>query len=97
MHLYSQVEATEWMLLCICVSVHVSVHKWLIFGTFMKFQSILVIFILRLFMHCGEFPRGYIEVDQVCLSKKFVVVRGFTKMSFSFIFVSSNVWTVFIG
>ena len=50
------------VLLCISVSVHVSVNEWLIFDAFMKLQSILAIFIVRLFIYCGKFPRGYIVV-----------------------------------
>ena len=44
--------------LYICVSVHMSVNEWLVFGVCMKLQSILVIFIVRLFMYCGVFLSG---------------------------------------
>ena len=61
----------------------------------MKFQSILVVFIILL-LYYWEFPRGYIVVWQN-LVKEFVVERWFTKMGFLFILVGSNVWIVFLG
>ena len=73
------------MLLCICVSAHVSVNASLIFGAFMKLQSILAIFIVILLLSCGVFPWGYRLVWQR-LVQKFVVEREFTKMGFFYLF-----------
>ena len=47
----------------------------------MKFQSILVILIIILLLQCGEVPGEYRLVQQ-CLIKKFMVVRGCSKMGF---------------
>ena len=36
----------------------VSLNEWLVFGTYMKLQSILVIFLVRLLLYCGDFLMG---------------------------------------
>ena len=46
------------MLLCICVPGCVSANACELSNVFMKLHSILAIFIVILFMSCGEFPRG---------------------------------------
>ena len=58
-----------------------SVNEWLVFGAFMKLQSVLLIFIVILILYCGEFPRE-IWIDLVNLVKKYIVERGLTKMGF---------------
>ena len=56
------------MLLFICLSVCVPVSVCLIFGVFMKLQFILGRFIVILFMHFREFPRGmHISLVKVAL------------------------------
>ena len=49
------------MLLCICAFVFVSVNEWSVIGAFMKLQSILVIFIVILFMYYREFPMAVLS------------------------------------
>ena len=62
----------------------------------MKLQSIVVIFIDILLLLYGKFVRGiYISLEK--LGSDIHGGKAVTKMGFLFIFVSPNVWTVFLG
>ena len=82
------------MHLCICPCVcKCLINIWCLYETPIYFSYIYCYIVMALW---ESFPGECILVWQ-SLVKKFVVVRGFTKMVLLFILVVLNIWIVFHG
>ena len=85
----------KWVLLCICVSIHMSLIAWESICSFVKLQCILEIFIIWLLFCYGKFSMEELHM-LFNFGQDIWNNKGFTKMGLTFILVGSNIWIVII-
>ena len=89
------VGTTEWVLLYICTSVHVSVNEWLIFVPLWNSNLFYLYLLLDFLCIVGSFAGVYSRL--IKFGQEIHGSKGIHQNVFFIYFGGSNVWIIFIG